>query len=57
MDLYPSVQVEKLSGWESLPPADQAVVHALVKEVPSTAKSGIIYKTLSYAAVMCLYCK
>lgn len=41
MDLYPSVQVDKLSGWESLAAPDQAVVHSLVKKVPSTAKTGI----------------
>lgn len=42
MDLYPSVQVDKLPGWESLAAPDQAVVHTLVKKVPSTAKTGII---------------
>lgn len=41
MDLNPSVQVDKLSGWESLAAPDQAVVHSLVKKVPSTAKTGI----------------
>lgn len=41
MDLYPSVQVDKLPGWESLAAPDQAVVHTLVKKVPSTAKTGI----------------
>ncbi|KAB5568282.1 hypothetical protein DKX38_002075 [Salix brachista] len=41
MDLYPSVQVDKLSGWESLAAPDQAVVNSLVKKVPSTAKTGI----------------
>ncbi|CAK7346439.1 unnamed protein product [Dovyalis caffra] len=41
MHLYPSIQVEKLSGWESLPASDQAVVCSLVKKVPSTAKTGI----------------
>ncbi|KDP21330.1 hypothetical protein JCGZ_21801 [Jatropha curcas] len=42
MDLNPSILVEKLSGWESLPPSDQTTVHALAKEVPSAVKSGII---------------
>ncbi|KAL5796559.1 hypothetical protein ACOSQ2_001379 [Xanthoceras sorbifolium] len=40
LELSPSTQVEKLSGWESLSVSDQAAVHAMVKKVPSTAKSG-----------------
>ncbi|XP_059433142.1 poly [ADP-ribose] polymerase 1 [Corylus avellana] len=41
LELYPSTQVEKLSGWESLSASDQAAVRALdKKKVPSTAKSG-----------------
>ncbi|XP_050237867.1 poly [ADP-ribose] polymerase 1 [Mercurialis annua] len=38
IDLYPSVQVDKMPGWESLPPPDQEAVRALVKVVPSTTK-------------------
>lgn len=40
MEASPSVQVEKLSGWESLPVSDQALVLGLVKKVCPTAKSG-----------------
>ncbi|GLU07733.1 hypothetical protein SLE2022_246810 [Rubroshorea leprosula] len=40
MDLSPSTEVEKLTGWESLSPADQENVQALVKEVPSATKNG-----------------
>ncbi|KAJ0053580.1 hypothetical protein Pint_01762 [Pistacia integerrima] len=40
LKVSPSVQVEKLSGWESLSVSDQAAVRALVKKVPSTAKNG-----------------
>lgn len=35
----PSTQVEKLSGWESLSPSDQSVVHDMVKS-SSAVKSG-----------------
>ncbi|CAN6684492.1 unnamed protein product [Malus baccata var. baccata] len=37
MELSPSIEVEKLSGWETLPVSDQEVVRALVKKVPSNA--------------------
>ncbi|KAF3957398.1 hypothetical protein CMV_017586 [Castanea mollissima] len=40
LELSPSTQVEKFSGWESLSASDQAVICALTKKVPSTAKSG-----------------
>ncbi|CAB4291550.1 unnamed protein product [Prunus armeniaca] len=40
MELSPSTEVEKLSGWETLPVADQAAVRALVKKVPSNARGG-----------------
>ncbi|KAK9945142.1 hypothetical protein M0R45_010672 [Rubus argutus] len=33
MESSPSTQVEKLSGWETVPVSDQAVVSALVKDV------------------------
>ncbi|EEF41438.1 poly [ADP-ribose] polymerase 1 [Ricinus communis] len=51
IDLHPSVQVEKMSGWESLPPSDQEAVRALIKEVPSTAKAGIVEERKSTSAV------
>ncbi|PQQ17792.1 poly [Prunus yedoensis var. nudiflora] len=41
MELSPSTEVEKLSGWETLPVADQAAVRALVKKVPSNARGGM----------------
>lgn len=41
MKLFPSIQVEKLHGWESLSDSDQAEILDLVKKVPSAAKSGI----------------
>ncbi|TQE13755.1 hypothetical protein C1H46_000762 [Malus baccata] len=37
MELSPFIEVEKLSGWETLPVSDQEVVRALVKKVPSNA--------------------
>ncbi|EOX94511.1 Poly(ADP-ribose) polymerase 2, putative isoform 2 [Theobroma cacao] len=40
MELSPATQVEKLPGWESLSSPDQATVRALVKKVPSAAKTG-----------------
>ncbi|GLT33348.1 hypothetical protein SLA2020_079460 [Shorea laevis] len=40
MELSPSTEVEKLSGWESLSATDQENVHALIKKVPSAAKNG-----------------
>lgn len=42
MNLYPSTEVEKLTGWESLSAADQENVEALVKKVPSAAKNGMV---------------
>ncbi|KAB1208820.1 Poly [ADP-ribose] polymerase 1 [Morella rubra] len=39
LELHPSTQVEKLSGWNSLSASDQAAVCALAKKLPSTAKS------------------
>ncbi|CAK7346440.1 unnamed protein product [Dovyalis caffra] len=35
--------LEKLSGWESLSASDQEAVQSLVKKVPSTAETGIIF--------------
>lgn len=40
MGSSPSTQVEKLSGWDTLPTSDQVAVRSLVKEVPSRTKSG-----------------
>ncbi|XP_062080552.1 poly [ADP-ribose] polymerase 1 [Humulus lupulus] len=40
MDFSPSTQVEKLSGWDTLPTSDQEAVLALIKKVPSKVKSG-----------------
>lgn len=40
MESSPSTRVEKLLGWETLPASDQAALQSLVKEVPSSAKSG-----------------
>uniref|UniRef100_A0A2P2KV05 Uncharacterized protein MANES_05G087700 n=1 Tax=Rhizophora mucronata TaxID=61149 RepID=A0A2P2KV05_RHIMU len=40
MDLYPSVQVEKLPGWKGLKGSDQASVSALVKNIPHSTKNG-----------------
>ncbi|KAM1539365.1 hypothetical protein FF1_004080 [Malus domestica] len=37
MELSPSIEVEKLPGWETLPVSDQEAVRALVKKVPSNA--------------------
>ncbi|CAK9323528.1 unnamed protein product [Citrullus colocynthis] len=34
MEHSPSTQVEKLAGWQNLPPSDQAAVSALVKKPP-----------------------
>lgn len=42
MESSPSTRVEKLLGWETLPASDQAALQSLVKEVPSSAKSGEI---------------
>lgn len=39
LDLSPSTEVEKLSGWGNLTVSDQGAVQALVK-VPSTTKNG-----------------
>ncbi|GMP99511.1 hypothetical protein CsSME_00046950 [Camellia sinensis var. sinensis] len=38
MELSPTTQVEKLSGWDSLSASDQLAVRALVKKVPSSSK-------------------
>lgn len=46
MDLNPSIQVEKLSGWESVSASDQEAIHSLVEKVPSTAKAGMIQETI-----------
>lgn len=40
MELSPSTEVDKLSGWESLLSADQENVNVLVKNNRSTAKNG-----------------
>ncbi|XP_065860999.1 poly [ADP-ribose] polymerase 1 [Euphorbia lathyris] len=40
MDLHPSVQVQKCSGWDSLPSSDQEAVLVRVKVVPSATKTG-----------------
>ncbi|KAF3436180.1 hypothetical protein FNV43_RR23272 [Rhamnella rubrinervis] len=40
LESSPSIQLEKLTGWKTLAPSDQATVHALVKKAPSTTKSG-----------------
>ncbi|XP_010038006.2 poly [ADP-ribose] polymerase 1 [Eucalyptus grandis] len=40
MKISPSVQLDKISGWDSLPVSDQAPLIDLVKSVPSAAKSG-----------------
>ncbi|GAV61586.1 BRCT domain-containing protein/PARP domain-containing protein/zf-PARP domain-containing protein/PARP_reg domain-containing protein/WGR domain-containing protein/PADR1 domain-containing protein [Cephalotus follicularis] len=39
VELSPSAQLEKLSGWDSLSVSDQEAVHAMVQKVPSTDKS------------------
>ncbi|XP_059660381.1 poly [ADP-ribose] polymerase 1 [Cornus florida] len=39
MEMSPTTQVEKLSGWDSLSASDQAAVSALVKKLPSTTKN------------------
>ncbi|XP_052310862.1 poly [ADP-ribose] polymerase 1-like isoform X5 [Populus trichocarpa] len=41
MNLYPSIQVEKLAGWETLPASDQEAVLLLVKKVPPAALTDI----------------
>ncbi|XP_061986253.1 uncharacterized protein LOC133705150 isoform X1 [Populus nigra] len=41
MNLYPSIQVEKLAGWETLSASDQAAVLLLVKKVPPAALTDI----------------
>lgn len=51
MGSSPSTQVEKLSGWETLPTSDQVAVRSLVKEVPSSAKSGMEFLLFQYAFV------
>ena len=43
MELSPSIQVDKLSGWNSLSSSDQSAVSRLAKKGPSTeAGIGII---------------
>uniref|UniRef100_A0A9I9DUL3 Poly [ADP-ribose] polymerase n=1 Tax=Cucumis melo TaxID=3656 RepID=A0A9I9DUL3_CUCME len=39
MEQCPSTQVEKLAGWQSLPPSDQAAVSILVKKPSSAVKN------------------
>ncbi|XP_057509297.1 poly [ADP-ribose] polymerase 1 [Actinidia eriantha] len=38
MELFPTTQVEKVSGWNNLSAADQAAILALVKKPPSSRK-------------------
>ncbi|PSR94852.1 Poly [ADP-ribose] polymerase [Actinidia chinensis var. chinensis] len=38
MELFPTTQVEKVSGWNNLSASDQAAVLALVKKHPSSRK-------------------
>lgn len=38
MEQSPSIQVEKLAGWQNLPPSDQAAVSGLVKKPPVAEK-------------------
>lgn len=40
MELSPSIEVEKLPGWNSLSPSNQSTVNAMAKKAPSK-KSGI----------------
>lgn len=42
MGLHSSVQVQKLSGWDNLPPSDQEAVLVHVKVVPSASKTGML---------------
>lgn len=41
MNMSPSIQLDKISGWDSLSVSDQAPLIDLVKSVPSAAKNGI----------------
>lgn len=41
MQMSPTVQLEKLSGWNNLLPSDQAAVLALVKNVPTAKGKGV----------------
>jgi poly [ADP-ribose] polymerase len=41
MNLYPSIQVEKLAGWETLSASDQEAVLLLVKKVLPAALTGM----------------
>ncbi|KAJ4726847.1 Poly [ADP-ribose] polymerase [Melia azedarach] len=40
LELSPSTQVEKFSGWGNLSISDRGAVQAMIKNVPSTAKNG-----------------
>lgn len=51
MELSPSTEVEKVSGWENLSSSDQATVCALVKKVPA-AKNGMGFSIIGFRIVM-----
>ena len=48
MELSPTTQVEKLSGWNTLPGSDQAAVLALFEKVPSSKKVYHFFSLAGY---------
>lgn len=43
LNKIPSIQLDKLKGWDSLSPSDQAAISSLVKEVSLAAKGGTLH--------------